>query len=380
MGFYYKGLEVGDYRAGVELIRGSFKTAAESLVIREETFPSYGAYYTFQKMMNDVSKGIQFIGAYESTTKSLIGVIGYYQTMNNVGKLVKLSVAMNYRHKGIGKRLLYEADYRCMNLGCKRVEIGYIAENTALAQWYVGLGYKEGKTKPYKKSGLHITRASVEINHLESILERYGYSHMMLNHEEKERIEQVRIEQVKMGEVTSYISPQILLLYSREECLRASNTGCLAQQLLPERVAEYVWCRGGDELLQSYINKTYGQVDESVLIYKTDAANGVLLKDELNYAKSSSGSKSIRNKQLLILIDATWQEAKTIYKQSTYLQSLAIHTMNLEAKSYFDLRRNQVEGGLCTVEIALEVMKSQLPIELFQTYATIMKRHIRRAD
>lgn len=52
----------------------------------------------------------------------------------------------------------------------------------------------------------------------------------------------------------------------------------------------------------------------------------------------------------LVILDATWQEAGKMYRQSPYLQSLARVELQTEQDSAFRLRRNQRQGGLCTLE------------------------------
>ena len=52
----------------------------------------------------------------------------------------------------------------------------------------------------------------------------------------------------------------------------------------------------------------------------------------------------------LVILDATWQEAGKMYRQSPYLQSLARVELQAEQGSAFRLRRNQRQGGLCTLE------------------------------
>ncbi|ARD21763.1 tRNA-uridine aminocarboxypropyltransferase [Shewanella japonica] len=58
----------------------------------------------------------------------------------------------------------------------------------------------------------------------------------------------------------------------------------------------------------------------------------------------------------LILIDATWQEARKIYNRSDYLKALQKISISSQHESIYQLRRNQVEGGLCTAECAAHIL------------------------
>ena len=59
----------------------------------------------------------------------------------------------------------------------------------------------------------------------------------------------------------------------------------------------------------------------------------------------------------IIIIDGTWQEAKKIFNQSPYLKAAPHFTLKTATNSLYKLRANQLEGGLCTVECIIEVLK-----------------------
>ncbi|MDO6747760.1 tRNA-uridine aminocarboxypropyltransferase [Gilvimarinus sp. 1_MG-2023] len=61
----------------------------------------------------------------------------------------------------------------------------------------------------------------------------------------------------------------------------------------------------------------------------------------------------------LVLIDSTWQQARKIVNHSPYLQSLPAYSLNTDTPSRFTLRRNQVAGGLCTLETVTELARLQ---------------------
>lgn len=53
----------------------------------------------------------------------------------------------------------------------------------------------------------------------------------------------------------------------------------------------------------------------------------------------------------LIILDATWQRARKMYRQSPYLQQMPTWQFCHAPASQFARRRNQVEGGWCTAEM-----------------------------
>lgn len=58
-----------------------------------------------------------------------------------------------------------------------------------------------------------------------------------------------------------------------------------------------------------------------------------------------------------ILLDATWQEARKMYNHSPYLHNLPKIQIHSATPSRYHLRRNQVEGGLSTVESVIVILQ-----------------------
>lgn len=54
--------------------------------------------------------------------------------------------------------------------------------------------------------------------------------------------------------------------------------------------------------------------------------------------------------QTILLLDGTWQQARKMYRQSPYLHEIPYARLTETQETRYDLRRNQVEGGLCTAE------------------------------
>lgn len=128
----------------------------------------------------------------------------------------------------------------------------------------------------------------------------------------------------------------ILLTHSRET-KKASNTGQLVQKNIPN-CKTIIWQRTQpDEFLLKLI-----QSGKTALVYPVD---------------DDSTSAEVTNFENFILIDSTWQEARKIFNRSPYLQLLPRVTLNSDVSSSYHLRRNQVEGGLCTVESVIELLR-----------------------
>jgi len=141
---------------------------------------------------------------------------------------------------------------------------------------------------------------------------------------------------------------QIILLTHSREVSKKTNTGQLVQQFIPH-TQTIVWQRTQpDKKLLQLIES-----GNTALVYPSEEkTSSVVHQDFENF----------------ILIDSTWQEARKIYNRSPYLQNLPRLELISTRESKYKLRRNQLEGGLCTAECAIELLlakgKTNLAIEL----------------
>jgi len=130
---------------------------------------------------------------------------------------------------------------------------------------------------------------------------------------------------------------KIYLLTHEREQHKATNTGALALDIAGEFVKRINWQRTNpnQEILNLKDN------NEVVLLYPTD---------------NTSDAAEITDFENLIIIDSTWQESRKIFNKSEYLNQMPSATITPGNESNYKLRRNQVPGGLCTVECVIEVL------------------------
>lgn len=176
---------------------------------------------------------------------------------------------------------------------------------------------------------------------------------------------------------------KIILLTHERELNRASNTATLALNAYPTLCKRVLWARKApDAWLMEHLSLgrtalLYPQTEESTSeesISRTRAANespnvtpdpssklnpspaqgATLPQDATQEAVQKTALKAAlklgKPLNSLVILDATWQEAGKMYRQSPYLQSLARVELQAEQGSAFRLRRNQRQGGLCTLE------------------------------
>lgn len=130
---------------------------------------------------------------------------------------------------------------------------------------------------------------------------------------------------------------KIFLLTHERELHRATNTGSLAIDDSNNIVERIVWERvNPNKALTRLIEN-----DEALLLYSKGETSSAIIEDYEN----------------IIIIDGTWQESQKIFNQSAYLKSAMQFTLKTPNNSSYKLRNNQPEGGLCTIECIIELLK-----------------------
>lgn len=152
---------------------------------------------------------------------------------------------------------------------------------------------------------------------------------------------------------------QIILLTHERELTRKTNTGQLALAAFPEQVKSIVWSRTSPNndlvtMLASQQAKLLFPASDTELA-EHHALDTDLAKPALSNVQALLAPATVMTAQQVpnqvVILDATWQEARKMLRQSAYLKTAArISLPPLIPRSAFILRRNQQEGGLCTAE------------------------------
>ena len=133
----------------VEIIKKSFKTVADEFGFTVENAPRFTAFATTEDRLNwQIDNEHRLMFVYEQD-----GVLcGYYSLLmqdNNECELNNLAVLPEYRHCGIGKKLLEHAYETARAKGCKLINIGIVEENKKLRNWYEENGAVHTGTKKF---------------------------------------------------------------------------------------------------------------------------------------------------------------------------------------------------------------------------------------
>lgn len=136
----------------------------------------------------------------------------------------------------------------------------------------------------------------------------------------------------------------ITLLTHTTELNKTSNTGQLVLQQLAQQQSvvceRVIWQR---------------KQPDANLLKRIDSMPSALL-----YPAPCERSSLSLNEALpkhIILLDATWQQARKMYNHSTYLHGLGHIELTPQHISQYRLRRNQRDYGLCTSESVAELLR-----------------------
>ncbi len=142
-------VEKEDIPECVKIIKSSFLTVAKEFGFTEENAPRFTAFATTEdKLLWQMDNENRLMFLYEEK-----GIpCGYYALLIQDGcecELNNLSVLPEYRHNGIGKKLLKHSYQVAAEEGCKIMNIGIVEENQRLRRWYEGNGAVHVGTKKF---------------------------------------------------------------------------------------------------------------------------------------------------------------------------------------------------------------------------------------
>lgn len=142
----------------------------------------------------------------------------------------------------------------------------------------------------------------------------------------------------------------ISLLTHPREIDRKTNTGKLAINL--ELATLFCWQRTApDPQLLGCITQY-----NTALLYLTEQTDTTLAAT--HNATAITPQLAVQAYEHIIIVDATWQEARKIVNRSPYLQPLPRCILTPKSPSIFSLRRNQKEQGLCTAECVITILEA----------------------
>lgn len=131
------------------VIRSSFLTVAKEFGFTIENAPRFTAFATTAERLIwqlEQEKRLMFKCCEDNK------IVGYYSLCmqsKNECELNNLCVLEEYRHRGIGERLLLHSFEQVQKMGSKKINIGIVEENIKLRKWYEEFGFCHTGTEKF---------------------------------------------------------------------------------------------------------------------------------------------------------------------------------------------------------------------------------------
>jgi DTW domain-containing protein YfiP len=155
------------------------------------------------------------------------------------------------------------------------------------------------------------------------------------------------------------------------EPLKPSNTGWLIADVVPDTAA-FGWARTEvDPALLAML------ADPQWQPYLVFPGEFVAAERVVTEVSTQAGKRP-----LFVLLDATWPEARKMFRKSPYLDHLPVLSLQPEQLSRYRLRRSKREDHFCTSEVAalcLELAGESLAAQTLEAYLDVFTSHYLQA-
>ena len=162
----------------------------------------------------------------------------------------------------------------------------------------------------------------------------------------------------------------VCLLMADIEPLKPSNTGWLVADVVADTFA-FGWAR--TEVDQALLALLADSQWQPYLVFPGEFVAAERVVTEVQ-ALDVSNSK----RPLFVLLDATWPEARKMFRKSPYLDKLPVLSLQSEQLSSYKLRRSQRDEHFCTSEVAalcLALAGEALAAQTLEAYLDVFTSH-----
>lgn len=162
------------------------------------------------------------------------------------------------------------------------------------------------------------------------------------------------------------------LLMADIEPLKPSNTGWLIADVVPDTFA-FGWARTEvDPALLALLADPQWQ---PYVVFPGEFVEPERVVNDVQLAPSGK-------RPLFILLDATWPEARKMFRKSPYLNALPVLSLHPEQVSRYKLRRSRRDDHFCTSEVAslcLDLAGEAHAAHTLQAYLDVYTHHYLQA-
>ena len=147
----------------VNLLRSSFRDVAERFELTIENCPKNLAFCTKERIGNDFERGLEYYILEKDGQPC--GCVAIEKATPDICYLERLAVLPQHRRKGYGEALVNHIFELARKKSAKKLEIGIIAEDKKLTNWYGKFGFVLKGTKKFDHLPFIVAFMSAEIGH-----------------------------------------------------------------------------------------------------------------------------------------------------------------------------------------------------------------------
>ena len=139
-----------DVSAVLKVLNLSHGTIARDFNFTKEDNPTNNAFIDEKTLREQLNNGIELYGL--KMGNRLVGCIAIEKSKREADTyyIEKVSVLPEFRHQGIGVRLMDFATDKIKNAGGKMISIALIDSNSKLKKWYLSQGFVETGFKDFE--------------------------------------------------------------------------------------------------------------------------------------------------------------------------------------------------------------------------------------
>ena len=173
----------------------------------------------------------------------------------------------------------------------------------------------------------------------------------------------------------------VCLVMADIEALKPSNTGWLIADVVADTFA-FEWARTEvDPALLALLADPQWQ---PYLVFPGEfvAAERVVTDVAAADASGNTTTTATTKRPLFVLLDATWPEARKMFRKSPYLNHLPVLSLQSEQLSRYKLRRSQRDAHFCTSEVAalcMELAGETHAAQTLEAYLDVFTNHYLKA-
>ena len=134
-------IEINDSKIITDILNKAFMTVARQYNFTKENAPTFPAFINYDRIENSLNNGLKMYGY--KNDKQIIGCAGYSFYKNQIYFIERLATLPEFRHFGIGKKLMQFVENKIKGIGGKIAEIHVVDKNIILREWYKKLNYVE---------------------------------------------------------------------------------------------------------------------------------------------------------------------------------------------------------------------------------------------